>query len=160
MPAIRKAEVAASSPNVVNGINVTDLFALIESVKREPATGMTNWRVTTMWQGQTHSRSQVDAFGIGGQQVPRRFSIDIDEPSELGGGNAFANPQEHLLAALNPMLHRLLTAHRVEQTRREVRFAILQLRMRRVDCGDPPPELAAGFGIAPVYPCAKQLRQR
>ena len=33
--------------------------------------------------------------------MPRRFSIDIDEPSELGGGNAFANPQEHLLAALN-----------------------------------------------------------
>ena len=62
---------------------------------------MTNWRVTTTWQGQTHSRSQVEAFGIGGQNVPRRFSIDIDEPSELGGGNAFANPQEHLLAALN-----------------------------------------------------------
>ena len=33
--------------------------------------------------------------------VPRRFSIDIDEPFELGGGNAFANPQEYLLAALN-----------------------------------------------------------
>ena len=102
MSAIRKAEVAAStSSNVVNGINVTDLFSLIEGVKQEPATAMTNWRVTTAWQGQTHSRSQVEAFGIGGQQVPRRFSIDIDEPSELGGGNAFANPQEHLLAALN-----------------------------------------------------------
>jgi uncharacterized OsmC-like protein len=33
--------------------------------------------------------------------VPRRFSIDIDEPYELGGSNQFANPQEHLLAALN-----------------------------------------------------------
>ena len=33
--------------------------------------------------------------------MPRRFSIDIDEPSELGGTNQFANPQEHLLAALN-----------------------------------------------------------
>ena len=30
-----------------------------------------------------------------------RFAFDIDEPEELGGGNAFANPQEHLLAALN-----------------------------------------------------------
>ena len=102
MSAIRKSEVAASpSSNVINGINVADLFTLIEGVKQEPATAMTNWRVTTMWQGQTHSRSQIEAFGIGGQQVPRRFSIDIDEPSELGGGNAFANPQEHLLAALN-----------------------------------------------------------
>jgi uncharacterized OsmC-like protein len=33
--------------------------------------------------------------------VPRRFSIDIDEPCQLGGSNRFANPQEHLLAALN-----------------------------------------------------------
>src|SRR4029078_9763533 len=33
--------------------------------------------------------------------VARRFSIDIDDPCELGGTNQFANPQEHLLAALN-----------------------------------------------------------
>ena len=33
--------------------------------------------------------------------MPRRFSIDIDEPRELGGSNNFANPQEHLIAALN-----------------------------------------------------------
>jgi uncharacterized OsmC-like protein len=102
MPATRRAEAApSSSSNIVNGINLDDLFALIQGVKQEPTTAMTNWRVTTTWQAQTHSRSQVEAFGIGGQKVPRRFSIDIDEPSELGGGNAFANPQEHLLAALN-----------------------------------------------------------
>jgi uncharacterized OsmC-like protein len=102
MTAIRQAEVSPSpSSTVVNGINVTDLFALIQGVKEDAAAATTNWRVTTTWQGQTHSRSQVEAFGIGGQTVPRRFSIDIDEPSELGGGNAFANPQEHLLAALN-----------------------------------------------------------
>src|SRR5215469_12071799 len=102
MSSIREAEAAtSSSSDVVNGINLADLFALIGGVKRDPAAGITNWRVTTIWQGQTHSRSQVEAFGIGGDQVPRRFSIDIDEPRELGGGNAFANPQEHLLAALN-----------------------------------------------------------
>ena len=33
--------------------------------------------------------------------MPRRFTIDIDEPCELGGSNKFANPQEHLIAALN-----------------------------------------------------------
>jgi uncharacterized OsmC-like protein len=102
MSVIRSAEAQiASSSNIVNGLNVTDLLTLIQGVKGKAAAGMTNWRVTTTWQGQTHSRSQVEAFGIGGQQVPRRFSIDIDEPCELGGGNAFANPQEHLLAALN-----------------------------------------------------------
>ena len=88
-------------PNVVNGINVDDLLALIEGVKQNAANGKTNWRVATSWQGQTRSRSQVDGFKIGKEQVSRRFSIDIDEPCELGGSNRFANPQEHLLAALN-----------------------------------------------------------
>ena len=88
-------------PNVVNGINVDDLFALIDGVKRNAATGKTDWRVTTTWQGGARSRAQVDGFGIGGEQVRRQFSIDIDEPRELGGTNQFANPQEHLIAALN-----------------------------------------------------------
>ena len=95
------AKTKAATPNVINGINVDDLFALIDAVKEDSAKGQTTWRVTTAWNGQTRSRSQVEGFGIGGQHIPRQFSIDIDEPSELGGSNRFANPQEHLLAALN-----------------------------------------------------------
>ena len=98
---IMVAQAKTAEPTVVNGINVDDLFALIEGVRRDAAKGKTNWRVTTTWQGQTRSRAQVEGFGIGGERVPRRFSIDIDEPCELGGSNRFANPQEHLLAALN-----------------------------------------------------------
>jgi uncharacterized OsmC-like protein len=94
-------EMKIRETTVVNGINVDDLFTLIEGIRRDPARGKTNWRVTTSWQGQTRSRSQVEGFDIGGEQVPRRFSIDIDEPCELGGTNRFANPQEHLIAALN-----------------------------------------------------------
>src|SRR6266481_5256235 len=86
---------------VVKGINVDDLFALIEGVSRDPAKGRTNWRVTTTWQGQARSRAEIESFEIGGENVPRRFSIDIDEPLQLGGSNNFANPQEHLIAALN-----------------------------------------------------------
>jgi uncharacterized OsmC-like protein len=89
------------APTVVNGLNVDELFALIERVKSEPAKGKTQWRVATTWQGQTRSRSEVEGFGMGGDAVPRRFSIDVDEPSELGGSNRFANPQEYLIAALN-----------------------------------------------------------
>ena len=95
------AKTETTAPRVVNGINVNDVLALIEGVKHDPAKGNTQWRVTTVWQGQTRSRSQVEGFAIGGQKVPREFSIDIDEPYELGGSNCFANPQEHLLAALN-----------------------------------------------------------
>ena len=90
-----------TAPKVVNGINVDDVFALIEGVKSDPAKAKTHWRVATAWQGQTRSRSQVDGFGIGGNEVARHFTIDIDEPPQLGGANRFANPQEHLIAALN-----------------------------------------------------------
>src|SRR2546423_13572588 len=95
------AQAKTVEPTIVNGINVDDLFALIEGVRRDAAKSKTNWRVTTTWQGQTRSRAQIEGFGIGGERVPRRFSIDIDEPCEIGGSNRFANPQEHLLAALN-----------------------------------------------------------
>jgi uncharacterized OsmC-like protein len=90
-----------AEPTIVNGINVDDLFALIESVRREPAKGKTDWRVTTTWLGQARSRAEIESYEIGGERVPRRFSIDIDEPHELGGSNSFANPQDHLIAALN-----------------------------------------------------------
>ena len=79
------AQAKAARPNVVNGINVDDLFALIDGVKRDPTKAKTNWQVTTTWRGQTRSRAQVEGFGIGGEQVRRRFTIDIDEPCELGG---------------------------------------------------------------------------
>src|SRR4051794_26542571 len=95
------AQAKTAEPTVVNGINVDDLFALIDSVKREPAKGKTNWHVTTTWQGQARSRAEIESYEIGGKEVPRRFSINIDEPRELGGSNSFANPQEHLIAALN-----------------------------------------------------------
>jgi len=91
----------AIAPKVVNGINLDDLFALIGRVRSEPANGKTKWRVATTWQGQARSRAEVEGFGIGGELVRRPFSIDIDEPLELGGSNRFANPQEHLIAALN-----------------------------------------------------------
>ena len=71
---IMVTQAKTTEPTVVNGINVGDLFALIDGVKRDAASGKTNWRVTTTWQGQTRSRAQVEGFDIGGEQVPRRFS--------------------------------------------------------------------------------------
>jgi len=66
------AQTKTAQPAVVNGINVDDLFALIEGVRRDVAKAKTSWRVTTTWQGQTRSRSRVEGFGIGGERVPRR----------------------------------------------------------------------------------------
>ena len=40
------AQAKAAGPNVINGINVDDLFALIDGVKRDAAKAKTNWHVT------------------------------------------------------------------------------------------------------------------
>jgi uncharacterized OsmC-like protein len=102
MPTIATVQASSStSSSVVNGIDTDAVHELIDNVDFDPAKGMTHWRVASAWQGGTHSRAQVDGFAISGVDVSRRFAIDIDEPFELGGGNAFANPQEYLLAALN-----------------------------------------------------------
>jgi uncharacterized OsmC-like protein len=90
-----------SSSSVVNGIDIDAVHTLIESVEVNPPQGMTHWKVANTWQGGMHSRARIDSFAIGGNSVLRSFSIDIDEPLELGGGNAYANPQEYLLAGLN-----------------------------------------------------------
>ena len=92
---------SSASSDIVNGIDTDAVHELIDSVDSDPATGMTHWRVASAWQGGTRSRAQVDGFAIGGVDVSRRFAIDFDEPLEIGGSNAFANPQEYLLAALN-----------------------------------------------------------
>jgi hypothetical protein len=62
-----------AEPTVVNGINVDDLFALIDDVKREAAKGKTKWHVITTWQGQARSRAEIEGYEIGGEKVPRRF---------------------------------------------------------------------------------------
>jgi uncharacterized OsmC-like protein len=90
--------------DVVNGLNVPALKELVETVAGDARKGMTDWKVSTRWQGRTWSRTTVEGYGLGGEQIARPFTLDIDEPVELCGDNRFANPQEHLLAALNACL--------------------------------------------------------
>jgi uncharacterized OsmC-like protein len=139
-----------TAPKVINGINVDDLFALIDGVKQDPAKGRTAWRVTTTWQGQTQSRSHIEGFGIGGQRVPRQFSIDIDEPCELGGSNKFANPQEHLLAALNACM---MVGYVAQCAVREITLESLQIET------DGEIDLRGFLGIDPtVRPGYERLK--
>ena len=56
------AQTMTAEPTVVNGINVDDLFALIDDVKRDPAKGKTNWHVTTTWHGQARSRAEIESY--------------------------------------------------------------------------------------------------
>jgi hypothetical protein len=87
-------------PTVVNGINVDDLSALIEHVKQEPAKRRRKWHVIPIGQGQMPRRGEIESFEIGGERVPRRFSIDRRPPRTRRIGQ-FVNLQKHLIAALN-----------------------------------------------------------
>ena len=92
---------AIKQKTTVNGIEVESVKALIETVKQDSREGLTQWKVTSAWEGGTHTRARIESFNIGAKTVKRPFTIDIDEPLELGGGNSHPNPQEHLIAALN-----------------------------------------------------------
>ena len=91
----------ASAPRVTNGIDLNALDQVVEAIGGDPAVGVVGFRVSTEWGGQTRSRSTVESYTIGGNDVPRSFTIDADEPLELLGTNRAPNPQELLMSAVN-----------------------------------------------------------
>jgi hypothetical protein len=87
--------------NTINGINTEMLRSIVGEVSQDPAKGQTRWQVTTHWRGGTRSDTRVTGYRIGGKRIAKDFTIRVDEPLELCGTNEYANPQEHLLTALN-----------------------------------------------------------
>jgi uncharacterized OsmC-like protein len=85
----------------VNGIDVDHLMETIDAVAAEPRKGVVSFAVKSAWKGQTRSEHVVDSYTLGGQTIPRRFTVAADEPHELCGENTAANPQELLMSALN-----------------------------------------------------------
>lgn len=91
----------ATKSTVVNGIDTAHVMDVVNQISDDPSKAMTSWSVTTQWKGGTRSDSHVKGYEIGGQLVRKDFTVNIDEPLELGGTNEFANPQEYLLSAMN-----------------------------------------------------------
>jgi uncharacterized OsmC-like protein len=89
-----------ASPRV-NGLDLEALGQVVREIERDPRKGMVGFRVHSAWRGQTKSRSTVESYTIGGQEVHRHFDVDVDEPHELLGQNSAPNPQEMLMTALN-----------------------------------------------------------
>lgn len=85
----------------LNGIDTEQLRQTMDAVSANPESGIARFAVNTSWKGGTQSETRVDGWQLGGKQLPRQFTISIDEPPELLGTNTAANPQEYLLAAAN-----------------------------------------------------------
>jgi uncharacterized OsmC-like protein len=92
---------ATKTNNRVNGLDLDALNDVVREIERDPRKGMVAFRVRSAWRGQTKSRSTIDSYTIGGQDVHRHFEVDVDEPYELLGQNSAPNPQEMLMTALN-----------------------------------------------------------
>jgi uncharacterized OsmC-like protein len=90
-----------SRERYMNGIDLEQLKGAVAAIQADAAQGMTCWHVRSQWVGGTRSDHHVEGFEIGGQFVPRPFTIHIDEPHELTGSNKYPNPQEYLMAAMN-----------------------------------------------------------
>lgn len=95
----------ATQTNYINGINTDRLQQVMEDIKADHRRGIAKFHVNTQWLGDgPKSETRVSYWSLGGERLPRNFTIDIDEPPELLGTNTAANPQEYLFAAINACL--------------------------------------------------------
>jgi uncharacterized OsmC-like protein len=90
-----------NNQNIINGIDTDGVRGLIGHVAADDENALTHWQVTSHWKGGTRSDTRVTGYGFGKEHIRKDFTVQIDEPTELGGTNQFANPQEYLLAAMN-----------------------------------------------------------
>jgi uncharacterized OsmC-like protein len=92
---------ASATTPVVNGLDLAALGEVVEAVKQDPKNGLVAFRVTNTWKGRTRSEASIRSYELGGQEIDRAFTFQVDEPTELLGTNTAPNPQELLLSALN-----------------------------------------------------------
>lgn len=85
----------------MNGIDTAALRKTMQAISANPESGVASFGVTTAWKGGTKTETRVDGWTLGGNRIPKNFTIAIDEPHELLGENTAPNPQEHLLASMN-----------------------------------------------------------
>ena len=88
--------------NVVNGVNVDELFGTINAVKAAPVIAKFKFRAENQWMDGGRNRTMINNF-YGTQQDHERqqpFVLDADEPPILLGTDQAPNPVEYLLTAL------------------------------------------------------------
>lgn len=89
----------------INGIDTQALQSVMDDVKADHTKGIVSFTALTKWKGSgPATRTHVTGWSLGGQKLPRNFTIDVDEPCELLGENKAPNPQEFLLTAMNSCL--------------------------------------------------------
>ncbi|MEZ6122059.1 MAG: OsmC family protein [Planctomycetaceae bacterium] len=86
---------------LTNEIDVNAATGFAEAVINSPTRGIARFTTTSRWREQTRVDAEVTSYSLGGEEIPRSFTIASDEPNELLGKNSAPNPQELLMAAMN-----------------------------------------------------------
>jgi uncharacterized OsmC-like protein len=104
---------AARKSQMVNGVDVGQLFSTIDLIKEKPEVAKFKFRAANRWIDGTHNRATVkDFYGALREDSSRQPMVfDEDEPPVLLGKNQGANPVEYLLVALSGCLTTSLVAH-------------------------------------------------
>ena len=91
-----------SEQNILNGVDINAVTALISTVNKTSDLGKCKFRVTNKWIDAGHNRTTITGFYGAGQEIPhtQQFTLDADEPPILAGQDQAPNPVEHLLNAL------------------------------------------------------------
>jgi uncharacterized OsmC-like protein len=87
----------------LNDVNLEAVMAVDKLVREQPAIGKCQFKAKSTWQRGTKSQVSVTGWSAGGNNMspaPRRFTVMVDEPPELGGIDGAPNPVEVLLSAL------------------------------------------------------------
>ncbi|QLH06015.1 OsmC family protein [Nitrosopumilus ureiphilus] len=98
---------------MVNGVNVTQLFETIDSIKENGEIAKFNFRVQNKWVGGTENHTTVnDYYGACKTHTRSKPHTFVkDEPPVLLGKDRGANPVEYLLAGLAGCVTTSLVAH-------------------------------------------------
>lgn len=91
-----------STDKVVNGVNVTNLFATLDVVKAQPPAAKFQFRAANEWLSGTHSRSTMGGFFGAGQEHEHKatYAYEADHPAVLVGQDNGPTPVEFLLHAI------------------------------------------------------------
>ena len=104
---------AKQTAKIVNGVNVTQLFDTINSIKENKDIAKFNFRAQNKWKGGTVNQTTVSDYS-GACQTFTRSKPHVfikDEVPFLFGGDKGANPVEYLLAGLAGCITTSLVAH-------------------------------------------------
>ena len=104
---------AQQTAKIVNGVNVTQLFEIIDSIKENKDIAKFNFRAQNKWIGGTENHTTVsDYYGACKTHTRNKPHVFVkDEPPILLGSDKGANPVEYLLAGLAGCITTSLVAH-------------------------------------------------